>query len=222
MIHDQTSTKPHLAGFIKWLSPLSWVLAMCGQYFDIFKWNMGSNEKHIKDWDDLGWGRILYSEFSGYNWEGKGTNESLEKYPVRNIMKLWFHLPEGIAGGFITYWLPWWLRWWSVCLQCGRLGFDPWVGKFPGEGNGNPLQYSCLENPMDGGAWCPWGRKELDTTERLHFHFPVFLPGESHGQRSLAGYSPWGDKELDMTEWLTLSFKLETLWGQELDLIHYP
>ena len=29
---------------------------------------------------------------------------------------------------------------------------------------------------------------------------PVFLPGESHGQRSLAGYSPWGSKELDMTE----------------------
>ena len=28
--------------------------------------------------------------------------------------------------------------------------FDPWVGKFPGEGNGNPLQYCCLENPMDG------------------------------------------------------------------------
>ena len=31
-----------------------------------------------------------------------------------------------------------------------------------------------------------------------------FLPGESHGQRSLAGYSPWGHKESDMTEWLTL------------------
>ena len=29
---------------------------------------------------------------------------------------------------------------------------------------------SCLENPMDGEAWCPWGRKESDTTERLHFH----------------------------------------------------
>ena len=40
----------------------------------------------------------------------------------------------------------------SVCLQCGRPGFDPWVGKFPGEENGNPLQYSCLENHMDGGA----------------------------------------------------------------------
>ena len=32
---------------------------------------------------------------------------------------------------------------------------------------------------------------------------PVFLPGESHGQRRLAGYSPWGHKELDMTERLT-------------------
>ena len=30
----------------------------------------------------------------------------------------------------------------------------------------------------------------------------VFLPGEAHGQWSLAGYSPWGHKELDMTEWL--------------------
>ena len=37
-----------------------------------------------------------------------------------------------------------------------------------GEGNGNPLQDSCLENPMDGGAWCPRGCKELDMTERLH------------------------------------------------------
>ena len=34
------------------------------------------------------------------------------------------------------------------------LGSIPGLGKFPGEGNGNPLQYSCLENPMDGGAWC--------------------------------------------------------------------
>ena len=37
---------------------------------------------------------------------------------------------------------------------------------------------------------------------------PVFLPGESHGQRSLVGYSPWGCKELDTTEQLTFSLKL--------------
>ena len=34
------------------------------------------------------------------------------------------------------------------------LGSIPGLGRFPGKGNGNPLQYSCLENPMDGGAWC--------------------------------------------------------------------
>ena len=34
------------------------------------------------------------------------------------------------------------------------LGSIPGLGRFPGEGNGNPLQYSCLENPMDRGAWC--------------------------------------------------------------------
>ena len=34
------------------------------------------------------------------------------------------------------------------------LGSIPGLGRFPGEGNGNPLQYSCLENPLDRGAWC--------------------------------------------------------------------
>ena len=33
------------------------------------------------------------------------------------------------------------------------LGSIPGLGRSPGEGNGNPLQYSCLENPVDGGAW---------------------------------------------------------------------
>ena len=54
--------------------------------------------------------------------------------------------------------------------NAGDLGSIPGSGRIPGEGNGNPLQYSCLENPTGGGAWCPWGRKESDTTEQLHFH----------------------------------------------------
>ena len=37
--------------------------------------------------------------------------------------------------------------------NAGELGSIPGLGRSPGEGNGNPLQYSCLENPMDGGAW---------------------------------------------------------------------
>ena len=35
----------------------------------------------------------------------------------------------------------------------GDLGLIPGLGRSPGEGNGNPLQYYCLENPMDRGAW---------------------------------------------------------------------
>ena len=55
----------------------------------------------------------------------------------------------------------------SAC-NAGDQGSIPGLGRSPGEGNGNPLQYSCLENPMDGGAW--WAvvhgvAKELDRTE---------------------------------------------------------
>ena len=47
--------------------------------------------------------------------------------------------------------------------------------------NGTPLQYPCLENPLDGGACSPWGHKELNTTERLHFHFSLSCIGEGNG-----------------------------------------
>ena len=75
-----------------------------------------------------------------------------------------------------------------------------------GEGNGTPLQYFCLENPMDRGAWEAtihgvtknWTRPS-DFTHFVLYHWRrkwqptlVFLPGESHGQRSLAGHGPWG------------------------------
>ena len=40
----------------------------------------------------------------------------------------------------------------SAC-SVGDLGSIPGLGTSPGEGDGNPLQYSCLGNPMDGGAW---------------------------------------------------------------------
>ena len=46
----------------------------------------------------------------------------------------------------------------------------PESGRSPGEGNGYPLQYSCLGNALDRGVWQatnPWGHEELDTTKRL-------------------------------------------------------
>ena len=58
----------------------------------------------------------------------------------------------------------------SAC-SVGDLGLIPGLGKSPGERNGNPLQYSCLENSMDKepGGYSPWGCKESDTTKRFYF-----------------------------------------------------
>ena len=85
----------------------------------------------------------------------KSTNSRFENYGDR-------FAENDVIGCFA------WLRGQSVCLQCTRPGFDPWVGKIP------------------------WRRKWQPT--------PVFLPRESHGQRSLTGYSPRGHKESDTTE----------------------
>ena len=41
----------------------------------------------------------------------------------------------------------------AFACNAGDPGSIPGLGRSPGEGNGNPLQYSCVENPVDGGAW---------------------------------------------------------------------
>ena len=87
---------------------------------------------------------------------------------------------------------------------------------YAGEGNGAPLQYSCLENPRDRGAW--WAavhgvaksRTQLSDFTFTHWRrkwesSPVFLPGESQGWGSLVGCHLWGHAESDMTEWLSSS-----------------
>ena len=110
----------------------------------------------------------------------------------------------------------------SVAKLCPTL-CDPMNYSTPGfpvlyylpEGNGTPLQHSCLENPMDGGGWWAVVHGVSKSQTRLSdfpftFHFPAlekematpsrFLPGESQGQGSLVGYRLWGRTESDTTE----------------------
>ena len=89
---------------------------------------------------------------------------------------------------------------------------------FPGGSDGK--ESTCKVGDLGlipGLGRCPWRRERRPT--------PVFLPGEFHGQRSLAGYSPWSCKELDMTEWLSLTHSLThseiLLWTSSL-LLTYP
>ena len=63
--------------------------------------------------------------------------------PSSCFLKAWTGFPGGASGK-------------ELACQCGRhkrLRFDPWLRKTPGGEHSNPLQYSCLENPMDRGTW---------------------------------------------------------------------
>ena len=60
---------------------------------------------------------------------------------------------DELGDSYIHYGLPRWLSGKESACHCRRCGFIPWVWKIPAGGNGSPLQYSCLENSMDGGTW---------------------------------------------------------------------
>ena len=62
-------------------------------------------------------------------------------------------LPKHLDENFMwSMGLPWWLRWKASASSAGDLGSVPGSGRSSGEGDGKPLQYSCLENSMDRGA----------------------------------------------------------------------
>ena len=116
--------------------------------------------------------------------------------------------------------LPWWLRWWRICPQCGRLGFDPWVGKIlwrrewlptPVFWPGIPkiiiiTNLGFSDSSVGKESACNAGDPSLIsglgrfTGEGIGYT-PVFWPGECHGL-----YKPCDCKESDTTEQLALSF----------------
>ena len=82
------------------------------------------------------------------------------------------HFPGGSDGKASAY-------------SLGDPGSIPGLGRFPGEGNGNPLQYSCLENPMDGGGWRATVHGVAKSRTRLSdfFFFQIeWFPCQSNSQ----------------------------------------
>ena len=79
----------------------------------------------------------------------------------------------------------------ASAYNAGDPGSIPGSGRSPGEGNGNPLQYSCLENPMDGGAWWAVAHGvEKSQTQPSDFTFLFVLTpagvAKPHGRKRLA------------------------------------
>ena len=67
---------------------------------------------------------------------------------------------------YLHFQLPWWLSGKESACHTGDVGSIPGSGRSPGGGHNNPLQYSCLENPMDRGAW---------RHACMNFHLPLSI-----------------------------------------------
>ena len=84
---------------------------------------------------------------------------------------------------------------------------------FPGGASGN---LHPPTNAREAGSYPGSGRSPGGGHGHPYKNTPVFLPRESHGQRSLVGYSPWGHKEVDMTE-VTYTQSVTYMWIAFLD-----
>ena len=111
---------------------------------------------------------------------------------------------EAVSSSLLHIWCasllfqgsPVWLRQLRICLQCGRPGFDPWVGKIPWRREWLPTpvfwpgEYRGQRSLV---GYSPWGRKELDRTEWLtcsHFSSKHFLLPRKPGIRTEVGNVP--------------------------------
>ena len=119
----------------------------------------GSMQKRCKDpWVDF----TLYIKGSGaleFQWESRWLLGKVRVLATVFIQKLVIASYEGFPGGSSDKESA------CQCRRCKRHGFDSQVGKIPGRGHGNPLQYSCLETPMNRRTWQPTVHEESDTTE---------------------------------------------------------
>ena len=90
----------------------------------------------------------LYFTALHLNDEGYLRDTSHLSYHIPNLCDNCLHTCNESGGGASQV-----AQWSGIRLQCRRCKFRLWVRRFPGEGNGIPLQYSYLGNSMDSGAW---------------------------------------------------------------------
>ena len=94
----------------------------------------------------------------------------LSSWKIYFLQRRTLSTPQGFPGDSGVKNLP---------ASAGGAGLIPGSGRCPGEGNGNPFQYSCLGNPMDREAWRATAHevaKQSDTTQRLNNHHPPLYP----------------------------------------------
>ena len=148
------------------------------QHQDLFKWVSSSHqvakvlEFQLKQ-QSFQW--IFKNDFL---WDGLvgspcSPRDSQESSPTPQFKRINSSALSFLYGPTVTsIGLLWWLRQWSVCLQCGRPGFDPWFGKIPQR---KKWQLTPVLLPGKFHGWrslvgySPRGHKESDMTKRLHF-----------------------------------------------------
>ena len=146
---------------------------------------------------------FFFFYYEGYSISSKGLLPT-----VVDIMVIWIKFSHSSSFQFAYF-----LKCWCSVLPSPVWPLLIYLGLWHREGDGTPLQYSCLENTTDGGDW--WAivhgvvksRTWLSDFTFTFMHWrrkwqptPVFLPGESQGWGSLVGCHLWAHTESDTTE----------------------
>ena len=110
----------------------------------------------------------------------------------------------------------------EFACNAGDLGSTPGLGRSPGGGHGNPLQYSCLENPHGHRSlvgYSRWGRKESDTTEQLS----TYVRHESKGTllHVVQGWSPPMSSAMGGTVTVHNYWLINTVGGPQKLLVNW-
>ena len=123
--------------------------------------------------------------------------DSLSSKPAKSPLTYSSYYHKGFPGGSGVK---------ASAHNAGDLGSIPGSGRSPGDGNGNPLQYSCLENPMDGGAWWATVHGVTKSWTRLSnfTYYHKFLSSECSARMEEKALPPYQELSLDYLPYFLL------------------